>query len=201
MPFRESGSGVRPPGGKTGASLAKAEPLAEQVATITVSRQSPDDAGIREIFVSVDGEQIAILKNGEAVTHDLPAGPHRLRVHNTLFWKTHEVVLQPGEHARFRAANKAGWGSFGFLMVRVRRRISLSSGRTSQACNEYQARIAGRQLPRQVSSAKVVGCTRRARGDVRRTRISGRLAQLGERRVRNAEVASSSLAPSTNLRA
>ena len=39
------------------------------------------------------------------------------RVHNTLFWKTHEVVLQPGEHARFRAANKAGWGSFGFLMV------------------------------------------------------------------------------------
>jgi len=75
------------------------------------------DAGIREIFVSVDGEQIAILKNGEAVTHDLPAGPHRLRVHNTLFWKTHEVVLQPGEHARFKAANKAGWGSFGFLMV------------------------------------------------------------------------------------
>ena len=29
---------------------------------------------------------------------------------------------------------------------------------------------------------------------------SGRLAQLGERRVRNAEVASSILAPSTNLR-
>jgi len=49
MAFRESGSGVRPPGGKTGAELAKAEPRAEQVATITVSRQSPDDAGIREM--------------------------------------------------------------------------------------------------------------------------------------------------------
>jgi hypothetical protein len=108
---------VRPPGGATGASLAKAEPRAEQVATITVSRQAPDDAGIREIYVSVDGEQIAILKNGEAVTHDLPAGPHRLRVHNTLFWKNHQVLLQPGEHARFKAANKAGWGSFGVLMV------------------------------------------------------------------------------------
>jgi hypothetical protein len=115
--FRGGVSGVRPPGGATGASLAKAEPRAEQVATITVSRQSPDDAGIREIYVSVDGEQIAILKNGEAVTHDLPAGPHRLRVHNTLFWKTQDLVLKPGEHARFRAANKAGWGSFGFLMV------------------------------------------------------------------------------------
>ena len=117
MAFREGVSGTRPPGGATGASMAKAEPRAEQVATITVSRQSPDDAGIREIYVSVDGEQIAILKNGEAVTHDLPAGPHRLRVHNTLFWKTQDLVLKPGEHARFRSANKAGWGSFGFLMV------------------------------------------------------------------------------------
>ena len=117
LAFRERASGVRPPGGATGASLAKAIARADQVATITVSRQSPEDAGIREIFVSVDGEQIGILKHGEAVTHDLPAGPHRVRVHNTLFWKTHEVVLQPGEHARFKVANTAGWGSFGLLMV------------------------------------------------------------------------------------
>ena len=117
MELRAGASGVGPPGGAAGASLAKAEPRADHVATITVSRQSPDDAGIREIFVSVDGETIAILKNGEAVTHELPAGPHRLRAHNTLFWKTHDVVLQPGEHARFTAVNKAGWGSFGFLMV------------------------------------------------------------------------------------
>lgn len=101
----------------TGSSLAKTQPRAEQVATITVSRQDAEDAGIREIYVSVDGEQIAVLKNGEAVTHDLPAGPHRLRAHNTLFWKRLDVVLQPGEHARFRAVNKGGWGSFGFLMV------------------------------------------------------------------------------------
>ena len=62
-------------------------------------------------------EQIAILKNGEAVTHELPAGPHRLRAHNTLFWKTHDVVLQPGEHARFKAANHGRAGRFRFLMV------------------------------------------------------------------------------------
>ena len=71
-------------------------------ACITVRRQSPDDAGVREIYVSVDGEQIAVPKNGQDVTHELPAGPHRLRAHNTLFWKTHDVVLQPGEHARFK---------------------------------------------------------------------------------------------------
>jgi hypothetical protein len=116
-PLREGISGGRPPGSATGASLVRSEAQAEQVATITVSRQSPEDAGIREIFVSVDGEQIGILKHGESVTHELPAGPHRLRAHNTLFWKTREVVLQPGEHARFVAINKAGWGSFGFLMM------------------------------------------------------------------------------------
>ena len=39
------------------------------------------------------------------------------RAHNTLYWKTHDVVLQPGEHARFKAINRAGWAVFGFLMV------------------------------------------------------------------------------------
>jgi hypothetical protein len=87
------------------------------VAVITVSRQSPTDAGVREVFVSVDGETIAVLKHGEAITHELPAGPHRIRAHNTLYWKTHDVVLQPGEHARFTAINRAGWAVFGFLMV------------------------------------------------------------------------------------
>ena len=87
------------------------------VACITVARQSPDDAGVREIYVAVDGEQIAVLKNTQAITHELPAGPHRIRAHNTLFWKTLDVVLQPGEHARFKAVNRAGWGSFGFLMI------------------------------------------------------------------------------------
>jgi len=115
--LREGTPGMRPPGGATGAWVAKADPRADQVATITVSRQSPDDVGIREIFVSVDGDEIAILKSGEVVTHELPAGPHRIKAHNTLFWKRHDVVLQPGEHARFTAVNRAGWATFGFLIV------------------------------------------------------------------------------------
>jgi hypothetical protein len=87
------------------------------VASITVRRRSPEDVGFREVYVSVDGEQIAVLRDGEAITHELPAGPHRVRAHNTLFWRTHDVVLQPGQHARFKVANRAGWGSFGLLMV------------------------------------------------------------------------------------
>jgi len=84
-------------------------------ARITVRRESAEDVGFREIFVSLDGEQIAILKPNETVTLDVAAGPHRLRAHNTLFWKTHDLVLKPGEHAKFVAINRAGFGTFGFM--------------------------------------------------------------------------------------
>jgi hypothetical protein len=110
-------AGERAPRGRAGADAVKVSAASSYVATITVSRTSPDDVGIREIFVSVDGEQVGILSAGESVSHEIPAGPHRIRAHNTLFWKTHDVVLQPGEHARFRVINRAGWGSFGFLMM------------------------------------------------------------------------------------
>ena len=115
--LRDTALRKAPPGGLEGSSLRTVSSRMNYVACITVSRQLPEDAGVREIYVSVDGEQIAILRNGEAVTHELPAGAHRLRAHNTLFWKTHDLVLQPGEHARFKAANRAGWAMFAFLMV------------------------------------------------------------------------------------
>lgn len=101
---------------RSGVSSAKELEQPSALATITVSRQSPEDVGFREIFVSVDGQSLAILLYGETVTHDLPAGPHRVRAHNTLFWKTHDIVLQPGEHARFVAINRAGFGTFGFML-------------------------------------------------------------------------------------
>jgi hypothetical protein len=84
---------------------------------ITVSRQSAEDVGFREIFVSVDGSPMGMLRHGETLTAELPAGAHRIRAHNTLFWKTHDIVLRPGEHARFEAINRAGWGTFGMLFI------------------------------------------------------------------------------------
>jgi hypothetical protein len=86
-------------------------------ARITVSRTSPEDVGFREIFVSLDGDPVGMLRHGESLTVEVPSGPHRLRAHNTLFWKTHQLILSPGEHARFRAVNRAGWGTFGMLFI------------------------------------------------------------------------------------
>jgi len=117
MELRDITSKTGPPGGLEGANADVINARMSDVATITVSRRSQSDAGVREIFVAVDGESIAVLAHGEAITHELPAGPHRIRAHNTLFWKTHDIVLRPGEHARFIAINRAGWAAFGFLMV------------------------------------------------------------------------------------
>jgi hypothetical protein len=104
-------------GSRVGDGVVRTSRRSNYVACITVNRTSPADVGFREVFLFVDDVEVAMLRHGESVTHELPAGPHRLRAHNTLFRKTHDIVLQPGEHARFTAVNRAGWGTFGLLML------------------------------------------------------------------------------------
>lgn len=88
---------------------------ASWTAALTVKRQSPEDIGYREVIVSLDGEALATLRHGDAVTRDLPPGRHRLHVHNTLFRKTIDFTLSVGEHATFRTANRAGFGTYSVL--------------------------------------------------------------------------------------
>lgn len=84
-------------------------------ATLTVARQSPNDVGIRQVFVSLDGQDFGVLLNGESITRDVPPGEHRLRFNNTLVWKTVPFDLKEGEHARFLVTNRAGWGTFAMV--------------------------------------------------------------------------------------
>jgi hypothetical protein len=105
-------------------TVAPVEPTAEDIgkvmddlkkswpATITVRRQSKQDIGYRDIYVMLDTEEIAILHAGDEVTREVQPGPHRLKVHNTLFRKTLDVTLAPGEHATFRVINRAGFGTY-----------------------------------------------------------------------------------------
>ena len=106
----------RVPGSRLGADLVRTSRRSNFVACITVSREATEDVGFREVFVQVDGKDVGMLRFGDTISHELPAGPHRIRAHNTLCWKTHDVVLQPGDHARFVAISRAGWGTFGMLM-------------------------------------------------------------------------------------
>jgi hypothetical protein len=82
---------------------------------ITVSRRHQKDVQDRQIVLSLDGEPLATLLFGEEITRELAPGTHRLRAHNTLFWKTRDVELQPGEHARFVVVNEPGFGTYSLL--------------------------------------------------------------------------------------
>src|SRR6478672_8552736 len=84
-------------------------------ARITVTRQAAEDVRIRQLVVSIDGETVATLLYGDSVTRDVPPGQHRVRVHNTLVWKTIDLDLTAGEHAAFTAVNVAGFGTVSML--------------------------------------------------------------------------------------
>jgi hypothetical protein len=77
-----------------------------------VARRSPEDVGQRQVVVSIDGAAAATLMYGQSMTREVASGTHRLRVHNTLVWKTLDLTLSPGEHARYTVVNRAGWGTY-----------------------------------------------------------------------------------------
>jgi hypothetical protein len=108
---------AEPPAIDIGADILNIERQPAEPARITICRQSPSDAGYREIFVSIDVEQVTMLQFGETYTCEIKPGPHRLRAHNTMFWKTHHIVSRPGEHAKFTAINRTGTISFGLLFM------------------------------------------------------------------------------------
>ncbi len=105
-------------------------------AHLTVQRSSPDDVRQRQLVVSLDGAPFATLLFGGRVTRDVSPGRHRLRIHNTLVWRTIEVEVRAGEHLRFEAVNRAGPGTMaligllgvGPLYVTVRRLDDPESG-------------------------------------------------------------------------
>lgn len=147
--LRDHRGGTTPSRELTGADAAKTRRRSSYVACITVTRQSSVDVGFREVFVSVSGEQIGVLRYGDTVTCEVPAGPHRVRAHNTLFWKTHDLVLQPGEHVRFVAINRAGWGTFGLLLLLGASPLYLTFERESDASGAPPGSNADRTTPGQ----------------------------------------------------
>lgn len=84
-------------------------------ARVTVTRRQDNDVRDRQVIVSIDGQPLATLMYGQQITREVPPGPHRLKAHNTLFWKNIDLDLKPGEHARFIVINRAGTGTFSLL--------------------------------------------------------------------------------------
>jgi len=88
-----------------------------QPSSVTIVRRSEADFKQRQLVVWLDGERLGDLMFGDAFTRDVNAGPHKLRVSNTLVWKTCEFEVKPGEQVRFEAINRPGRLTYPMLVL------------------------------------------------------------------------------------
>jgi hypothetical protein len=86
-------------------------------ASVTVTRTSESDFASRQLIVWIDGIRVATLRWGDSITTDLEPGPHRVRVSNTLVWKTIDFEVKPGEQVFFEAINRTGPGTLVMLIL------------------------------------------------------------------------------------
>lgn len=86
-------------------------------ASVTITRTSEADFKSRQLIVWVDGRRVATLLWGDSISCELEPGPHRVRVSNTLVWKTLEFTIGPGEQVCFEAINRMGPGSIFFVVL------------------------------------------------------------------------------------
>lgn len=88
-----------------------------QPASVTIVRRSNEDFKQRQLVVWLDGEKLGDLMFGDAFSRDVHPGPHKLRVSNTLVWKTVEFEVKPGEQVRFEAINRPGRITYPMLVI------------------------------------------------------------------------------------
>jgi hypothetical protein len=82
---------------------------------VTICRTHQRDIGLRHVVVRLDDGPKTTLLFGDSITIDVKPGTHHLRVHNTLFWKNIDFVVETGEHLEFMIINRGGAWTFGLL--------------------------------------------------------------------------------------
>lgn len=86
-------------------------------ASVTVTRNATSDFQQRQLVVFLDDERLGDLMFGQTISRDIAPGPHRLRVSNTLVWKTVSFDVKPAEQVRFEAINRAGKLTYPMLLI------------------------------------------------------------------------------------
>ncbi len=89
--------------------------MSELTATLSITRNHPQDIQDRPVYIWVDGEKQGILRYNATMTIAIAAGPHRIKAHNTLFGHTIEIDAAPGETIKVKCENGLTGG--GMLMV------------------------------------------------------------------------------------
>jgi hypothetical protein len=67
--------------------------------------------------IYLDGQRLGEILFGQFLTHEIAPGSHRLRVSNTLVWKTVSFDAKPGEAVRFEAINRPGKLTYPMMVV------------------------------------------------------------------------------------
>jgi hypothetical protein len=89
----------------------------QEPATIVLSRTSPDDVGVREIYVSIDGQDAGVLRPGDVIRRQVAPGHHVVKATNTLVRRTRECDLAAGETAEFLGVNTPAGGAMGLSIL------------------------------------------------------------------------------------
>lgn len=84
-------------------------------ALVTISRTHKDDVQHRQVIARIDDGEPLTLLFGDSRTETVVPGEHRLRAHNTLFYRTRRFTVAPGERVRFELVNASGRLTLGFL--------------------------------------------------------------------------------------
>ena len=86
-------------------------------ASLIVTRNDPADFKQRQLVVYLDGQRLGEILFGESLKHEILPGPHKLRVSNTLVWKTLAFEAKPGESVRFEAVNRPGRLTYPLMVI------------------------------------------------------------------------------------
>jgi hypothetical protein len=86
-------------------------------ARLVITRNRESDCRYRQIFASLDGNSVGDLLFGERLVREMSAGPHTLKVHNTLFWRTIPFDARPGETVQFATVNYSGRGFWSIALI------------------------------------------------------------------------------------
>jgi hypothetical protein len=85
--------------------------------TLTIDRNSLEDAQQREIYVYLDGNRIAELLYGQSFATEIASGSHTLLVDNTWNKKSAEFTVSDGESVHFLARNYSSRFAEFLLMI------------------------------------------------------------------------------------
>jgi hypothetical protein len=69
------------------------------------------------VLATIDSGPTSTLTFGDHRTMRIAAGPHVLKVNNTLVWKRLPFAVNPGEHVEFQLINRPGRLTLGFLAL------------------------------------------------------------------------------------